>query len=453
MFFRHRDNESLGHRLGIGLAVGLVVIFLLQTAVIWLIASRLVEQNVLGNLEHESETLLSMTAVDGNRLHFDTPLHALQYHRPFSGHYFHIRSDADNTGLRSRSLWDANLPMEKMPTGESNHSYSHLFSQRLLVLNRVYERDGQRIYISVAEEVNHQNALVRRLMLGFGVVFAITVFLLWLWQQWTLRHAMRVLQVVRQDMDDVWNGRRDRLPLSQTPEEILPMIEAFNAMLERLQQRMQRTRSALGDLAHSLKTPLASIQQHLDAPFTEEARESLQQASNQIKERIERELRIAQLAGVQSALGHVRVDQEAADLVSALATLNPDKVIQLHCPASLSLMADREDILELLGNLVDNACKWAKSRIVVRIVYNDLQQLRLTVEDDGPGMPASALPSLQQRGFRLDEQTAGHGLGLSIVAAIVREYNGTWEYQASEALGGALLMVQLPLRQHHSSSK
>lgn len=448
MFFRNLNNASLGHRLGLGLGAGLVVMFLLQTAAIWQIAARLVEQNVLGNLEHESETLLSMTNFAGQTLQLNAPLHALQYHRPFSGHYYQIRSDNDTVGLRSRSLWDANLPLNGLKTGESDHLYVKLFDQSLLVLNQVYERDGKRIRISVAEEVNHQNILVDRLMLGFGVVFALAMLLLWLWQQWSLRRAMFILQVTRQDMEDIWEGRRESLPVSQTPSEIQPVVEAFNHMLERLQHRMQRTRSALGDLAHSLKTPLARIHQILDSPLDETAKQELRQASEQIQQRIERELRIAQLAGIKSALGRIRLHQEAQDLIDAMTTLYPDKKLSLDCPKRLCLMADREDIIELLGNLIDNACKWAESQVAVNIHYMD-GALNIRVEDDGCGMPDDALPALQQRGVRLDEQVAGHGLGLAIVAAVIREYNGQWRCCHSPLWGGACVEVSLLLSECH----
>lgn len=456
MFFRNLNNASLGHRLGMGLAAGLVVIFLLQTAATWLITSRLVEDNILGNLEHESETLLAMTNFSAGALTFTVPLHALQYHRPFSGHYYQIRSDNDSLGLRSRSLWDESLPMNSLTTGTSHHFYIHLFDQSLLVLNQVYERDGKHIRISVAEEVNHQHILMNRLMLGFSLIFALAIILLWLWQQWSLHRAMKILQVTQKNMDDIWQGRRESLPVEQTPSEIRPVVEAFNSMLEQLQQRMQRTRSALGDLAHSLKTPLARIHQILDQPLDHAAKQELHQISDQIQQRIERELRIAQLAGKKSNLGRVNLSQEAQDLVFAMTTLHPDKHVGLDCPKRLCLMADREDIIELLGNLVDNACKWAKSDVAITIEYNH-EALNVRVEDDGHGMPENALPTVQQRGMRLDEQVAGHGLGLAIVAAIVKEYHGAWEVCQSPHLGGACIDVSLTLKpclsHHHCASK
>ncbi len=449
MFFRNLDNASLGHRLGMGLAAGLVVIFLLQTAATWLITSRLVEQNVLGNLEHESETLLAMTNFSGKTLTFSVPLHALQYHRPFSGHYYQIRSDNAPIGLRSRSLWDETLPENHLETGASHYFYIQLFDQSLLVLNQVYERDGKHIRISVAEELNHQHILMNRLMLGFSLIFALAILLLWLWQQWSLHRAMKILQVTRENMNDIWQGRRESLPVDQTPSEIRPVVEAFNNMLEQLQQRMQRTRSALGDLAHSLKTPLARIHQILDQPLDDAAKEELHQISDQIQQRIERELRIAQLAGKKSNLGRVNIYQEAQDLIFAMKTLHPQKQVSLHTPKQLCLMADREDIIELLGNLVDNACKWAQLKVSVTIEYTN-EQLHVRVEDDGIGMPDNALPILQQRGTRLDEQVAGHGLGLAIVAAIVREYHGGWEVCESPHLGGACVDVVLMLKQCQS---
>ncbi len=445
MFFRHLADPSLERQLGLGLALGLVVIFLMQTAAVFWIASRLAEQNVLDHLEHETETLLGISAFEGSRLRFRVPLQALQYHRPFSGHYYELQG-GDGPPLRSRSLWDAKLPENSVRVGESRHMRRKMFDQSLLILQRAFEREGRVVRITVAEEMEHQNRLTERLMLADASVFAVAVLLLWWWQQWSLRRTMRVLQRLRQDMQDLWDGRRDRLQIAHAPSEIQPLIYEFNAMIDRLQHRMQRTRLALGDLAHSLKTPLARIHQLLDAgEWNADMRAQLRQACEQIQQRVERELRIARLSGIKAVPGRLALHREASDLIDAMRTLYPEKDLRLHCSEALCLMADREDVMELLGNLLDNACKWATARVRLRLSYEE-GVLQAVVEDDGPGMPDDALPILQQRGTRLDERKAGHGLGLSIVAAIVREYEGEWHARRSEKLGGACIVVRLPLR-------
>ncbi len=446
MFFRHLDNRSLGRRLGIGLAAGLVVIFILQTTAVFWIAYQLAEQNVLEHLRHESETLLAMTSIRHHTLHIDHTFHALQYHRPFSGHYYQLRSNNGSPDIRSRSLWDANLPDNHLQVGASQAVRRQLFGQSLLILHSAYERDGELVRITVAEEMDHQNHLTRQLMLADAVVFAVAMLLLWWWQQWTLHRAMGVLQRLRQDMQELWDGRRDRLPTAHIPMELSPLVEEFNYMIERLQQRMQRTRNALGDLAHSLKTPLARIHQLLDnEPFDARARQQLRRASEQIHQRIEHELRIAQLSGIRTVPDRLPLHKEASELIEAMRTLYPQQHIVLDCPAMLCLMVDREDILELLGNVLDNACKWARSYVSLKLVWQD-GELVVTVEDDGPGMPEEELASLPQRGVRLDERKQGHGLGLSIVAAILAEYNGRWQLQRSSQLGGACVCLYLPVR-------
>jgi signal transduction histidine kinase len=160
---------------------------------------------------------------------------------------------------------------------------------------------------------------------------------------------------------------------------------------------------------------------------------------------LERQLGRARLAGGASPGQRTELAREVAQLVRALRTIYRDKELDIRCeiPPKTVFPGDREDLLELLGNLMDNACKWARQRVRVRAGM--AADLSLVVEDDGPGCPEEMLSELARRGARVDESTAGHGLGLSIVRDVVDGYGGRLQFGRSPFLGGFQVQVSIPL--------
>jgi signal transduction histidine kinase len=223
-------------------------------------------------------------------------------------------------------------------------------------------------------------------------------------------------------------------------------VRKLNGLLAVQTARLERSRQAAGNLAHALKGPLAVVLRALEpeAPAAQE-RDGARAQLAKVNALIERELRRARLSGAPAAGAWFDADAELGPLIRLLRQIYADKALRIDwtAPHPDPLPFDREDMLELLGNLLDNACKWGRQRIRVAIRVAD-GACRIEVEDDGPGCPEPALSEILARGSRLDERTAGHGLGLSIVREITGLYRG--ELRLGRAsLGGLRAELSLPL--------
>lgn len=419
--------------------VGLV---LAQTS-LWLFEVGL-QRYLEAGLRNDSESLLMALVRGPQGLQLDERRLSPAYQRPFSGHYFHI--DFADNHWRSRSLWDQELPLLDHPGLHSNLQLGPE-GQQLLVLRADYRRLGQSISISVAQDytpVRESFQRMRQVGLGLGLTGLLLILVL---QRVTVRRALRPLENAREQIAQLQQGQRSQLD-AQVPLELVPLVAQINHLLAHTEDSLKRSRNALGNLGHALKTPLAVLLslascEKLDAH--PELRKILREQLEQVQQRLNRELNRARLAG--DALPGAQFDC-AAELPGLLATLNMIHGDHLHlgytAPAGLHLPWDREDMLELLGNLLDNACKWADAEVRLSIVET-AEGFVLAVEDDGPGIPEAQRDQVFSRGTRLDEQTDGHGLGLGIARDIVEAWGGELVLQESE-WGGLKVVVKLPRR-------
>ena len=230
--------------------------------------------------------------------------------------------------------------------------------------------------------------------------------------------------------------------------ELEPLVAQINHLLAHTEDSLKRSRNALGNLGHALKTPMAVL---LSAASSEALKghpqlsQLLRDQLEQIQQRLNRELNRARLAGETLPGALFDCEKELPVLLATLNMIHGDHLdLSYHVSPGLQLPWDREDLLELLGNLLDNACKWADADI--RLSVSETQQgYLLVVEDDGPGIPEAQRNQVLGRGARLDEQIDGHGLGLGIVRDIVEVWGGTLQLQESE-LGGLKALVELPKR-------
>lgn len=434
--------KSIQARLSLGLVAVLVVVgVVLAQLTLWLFEAGL--QRYLENgLRKESENLLVALVRGPSGLQLDERRISAAYQRPFAGYYFRI--DFDNGTWRSRSLWDLDMPKPAAPGLSDSHELGPE-GQQLLALRADYRRLGQDISITVAQDYSPVREGFRRLQqigLGMGLVALILVLVL---QRITVTRSLRPLERARQQIAQLQQGQRSQLD-AEVPSELAPLVGQINHLLSHTEDSLRRSRNALGNLGHALKTPLAvllslaSSERLKDLP---EMRAQMRGQLEQIQQRLARELNRARLAGDALPGAQFDCDAELPGLLGTLGMIHGEGLLLARdVPAGLLLPWDREDVLELLGNVLDNACKWADSEVRLGITA-DADGYRLWVDDDGPGIPEGQRQQVLERGSRLDEQVDGHGLGLGIVRDIVEAWGGQLALLQSP-LGGLRICIELP---------
>jgi two-component system sensor histidine kinase PhoQ len=263
-----------------------------------------------------------------------------------------------------------------------------------------------------------------------------------------LRWSLKPLRRVATEIKDIETGRRDELS-SGYPEELQPLTVNLNALLRQGHAHLERYRNALADLAHSLKTPLAVLRGALDNDADPgELRRTLGEQVERMNRTVDYQLQRAAASGRIALSAPLPVAPLARKILDSLAKVYAERAPQLRSEiaATTVFYGDEGDLLEILGNLADNACKWCRRRVVVRAWPSDhggRTELIVEVEDDGPGIPADQAPLLLNRGQRADPTVAGHGIGLAVVRDLVEEvYYGRLEIGRG-ALGGARVRARL----------
>jgi signal transduction histidine kinase len=430
---------SLRRGLTWSLGIGLGVLFLVQWVVISLAFREAAEEYLASRLETDTEAILAAVAFDPDgQLRLDPTRVDPAFQRVFSGRYFVILADGA-ASLRSRSLWDTDLPLPRQEVGaEQRLSAPGPQDQLLLVVSKAYRLRERPLVVAVAEDVSGLAASLRGFQIAYGAASLIVLVLLVVLQRAVVDRALLPLERVREELRRLHQGQIQRIE-AHAPSEIAPLVSELNGLLDVLGERLRRSREAVGNLAHALKTHLAVFSHVLDEP---EARaqpgitQPLQGSVAAMSRLVERELKRARLAGGRVPGERVRLAEAMDELADALQKIYADKNIhfEVSIPRELVFEGDREDLLELVGNLIDNACKWCKGH--VRISAGLGTELALVVEDDGPGARPDDLSLLTQRGVRGDHSKPGSGLGLAISAEVARSYGGVLRFEPSSVLGG-----------------
>lgn len=428
---------SLYQRLGLGLGGLLLVLLLLQAGITFWTLSDGTESYVRERLGHDQESLLAALEI-----HQGLPLLPSgginpSFTRPFSGHYYQLHFGV--LTLYSRSLWNAELPHPPLSPGEKQFSWvTGPHNQPLLVLSAGYTKGNLPLVLSVAEDISTMQAARNRWLQFQALLALLAVLGLGTVLHILLRQGLHPLTGVVDDLERLERGTIDRLG-EQVPVEVAPLVQAFNRTLEQLQQRLARSRNALGDLSHTLKRPLTRMGQLLEKhPWPE-----MEQETATMRQHIDRHLKRGRLAGAAPGTGIVDLAASAQAVWQVLRPVYSDRGLAFSLEGKAQVRLDREDALELLGNLLENACKWGHSKVRVTLKQSETQVI-LTIEDDGPGCPEAQLATLVQRGVRADESVPGHGLGLPLVQEIVASYKGTLTLSSSERLKGFQAQVTLP---------
>ncbi|MBX9709086.1 MAG: sensor histidine kinase [Caulobacteraceae bacterium] len=275
-------------------------------------------------------------------------------------------------------------------------------------------------------------------LLALGVGLVIAVFL-------QVQIGLRPLFALRNEIANVRKGRAARIEHAY-PLEIQPLAEQVNRLLDHNQEVVERQRTHVGNLAHALKTPLSVMLAEADGksdPLADIVRRQTEVMKGQVDHHLRRARAAARAAhglGDRTPVGEV-LDEMAVMLERVFQT--KDVEIDWRAPDDLAFLGERQDLQEILGNLMENACKWSKRRVRVSAGPSGLGQMIAVVEDDGPGLPEGQREAVLKRGTRLDEDAPGSGLGLSIVDDLTRAYGGRLTLGASD-LGGLKAVLELP---------
>jgi signal transduction histidine kinase len=406
-----------------------------------------VERNFDARLGVLLEGLVAGSEIDPEgQLELRLQLGEPRFSQPLSGWYWQINA-GERTLDRSTSLWDQRLPVALTRPGQ-NAATSEVpgpLGQELRLLVRAIRLPGvdEPLLYAVAGDRAEISAEKRRfdrlLSLALGVLFLGLLGALLL----QVRIALLPLRRIEAALAAIRAGTTRRLE-GRFPAELQPLAQELNALLDHSEALIERARTHVGNLAHGLKTPLAVLTN--EAARREGALAALvgRQVA-QMRRLVDHHLARARAMATGSIIGaRTEVAPLLVDLRRTLLKIYAARqlTIEVACPPELAFRGARQDLEEMLGNLLDNACKWAAHKIEVR-VEREGERLRLTIADDGPGLAADQRAKVLERGRRLDERMPGSGLGLAIVADIVELYGGGIALERA-ATGGLGVTLDLP---------
>ncbi len=380
-----------------------------------------------------------------------------RFNRPSSGLYAGVSGEKNS--WRSRSAIGKNLPFDNVlpPSNEIKFSgpvdtgsgpiYLVSLGVNWEVPNR---RNKVPLTFHVAEDASVLDAELSAFRRTLLVYLGGLGLLLLLLQLLVLRWSLLPLRRVSSDLTKVERGETERLS-GRYPLELTGLTTSVNGLIESERDHLKRYRNTLSDLAHSLKTPLAVTRNQLESePDGDALRGAMMEQVRRMDQIVAYQLSRAATSGQHTFATPVAIEQHAEEIVMSLEKVYATKNIlcEFDIDAKARFYGEQGDLLELLGNLLENAFKWAKHRVLLTVKSIAATQahrsgLLLCVEDDGPGIPPERIDYLLQRGVRGDERVQGHGIGLSIVQDILKAYRGELKVTQSEMLGGAAFQIRI----------
>lgn len=445
---------SLSRRLLVFVSIALVVFFGLTALALDALFRDLAQRSLRELLDAQLVALIAAaeTAADGRVAGASTAADS-RLQTPGSGLYAEIREQGGTTLWRSPSVAGTFLEFDSPSDAASvaprvqrlADGSSVAIAERVIRWEFAAGRAPQQLVFAVAgstRSYEEQLALYRTRLFGglvvAGLLVLATVALLLRW----LTSPMRRLQ---QEIEAVEAGQLATLGTGY-PLELAGVAAGLNTLLQGERRRIQRYRDTLGNLAHSLKTPLAVIRNAMGGVAdAASVRTQVGAEVERMQGIIEHQLRRAATSGRVIGQQPVDIAPIVQQLRAAMLKVHARKdfVIELAVPRELQFIGDAADLTEALGNVIDNACKWCQARVRVAAELATDRLLRIIVDDDGPGMPDELLESGPLRGRRADESTPGHGIGLAMVVDTAELYGGQLRLDRSP-LGGARVVIELP---------
>ncbi|HEY8335086.1 MAG TPA: sensor histidine kinase [Tardiphaga sp.] len=458
--------SSLSTRLFISATAWVVVILLITGIVLSSVYRQATERAFDRRLNLYLRTLIAEVGApddpqDKDLQSLGEPLFEL----PLSGWYWEIaRTDSGKTETRaSRSLWDKKLPLledqgvELTPAGIRQGYVEGPEGQKLRMVERPVDlgADGK-FRVSVAGDATEIVEETRTFDYYLGSTFLALAIVLGLTTIFQVRFGLAPLKRISDAIADIRSGRAERLE-GEFPVEIAPLARETNALIDANRAIVERARTHVGNLAHAIKTPLSVIVNEANShnasrlgrdPFAAKVLEQADVMRDQVAHHLER-ARIAARLTIVGTITEVAPAIEALCRTMEKIHRDRDIAIDVQADASAQFRGEKQDLEEMAGNLVDNACKWADSRVFIEVLVerqgasDPAPKLRIIVDDDGRGLSAAERATVARRGQRLDETKPGSGLGLSIVTDLAALYGGSLTL-GTAPIGGLRAELVLP---------
>jgi signal transduction histidine kinase len=449
--------SSLALRLFLSATAWTVVILVATGIILSSIYHEAVESSFDRRLSVYLRTLVADVAAPEQSSDRGTPtLGEPLFELPLSGWYWQITAlDIGKPEVRSsRSLWDTGLPRlrdEDATTSPDGARHGYAIGpeeQRVRLLERTVDlgEDGRYLIVVAGDPQEIDDAVRsfdRALLATFGTLAAVLLVI----TMFQVRFGLAPLKRISEALAAIRAGTAERLE-GRFPVEIAPLARETNALIDANREIVERARTHVGNLAHALKTPLSVVVNEAagrDDPLAVKVTEQAHIMRDQIARHLERARLAAGLKVVASVSSVVPV---VAALTRTMEKIHQGRgiAIDLDAPADVRFRGERQDLEEMVGNLVDNACKWAQMRVSVEVVAerrDGIAAVRIIIDDDGPGLGPAQRDQVARRGRRLDETKPGSGLGLSIVLELATLYGGNLQL-GNAPIGGLRAELVLP---------
>ncbi|WP_415905585.1 sensor histidine kinase [Neptuniibacter sp. QD48_55] len=401
----------------------------------------LVDDLVVSRLKQDAESLITSIDKKNAAWQVDEKYLPTVYQRVRSGHYFILSWNKEQ--IRSRSLWDTVIDVSEFSSGDTEeYQYFENAGERWLVYQETFTKKGQTFSLWVAEDITLIEQKQRFYEWILVAVAGLSIFGFVLWQRYVIRTGFNRLAPVQEAIENNKNTGELSFP-KDVPQEISGLVESIRKLVSGSEEQLSRSRMALGNLAHELKKPLQELKIHASMLTDTAQRKAIEKSIEQLHRRIDSELRRARISGAPMPGYLFSFAEELLHLEVLLNQIHDRKLALSVNSEHDKLPFDRDDMLELLGNLLDNAWKYSQSEVRIT-VETDGNYWFFYIDDDGEGISESKIEQANKRGVRVDENEhlPGHGLGLSICESIARVYGGSLTLSASE-LGGLRVKVEL----------
>ena len=455
---RHNDGASTGSltRRMISIAALWIIVLLVGGGfALDRVLSEAITRNFDSQLEYVLNAMIGSAEIgpDGE-VRFNRPLGDQRFLEPYSGLYWQV-SATGHEPFRSRSLWDRALQQGEAHQGQKLHvaDSDEFDGEPLRVLDREVRLPGSvtewRFQVAASRaNLNDQIAVLRRTLVRSFAILGLGLIILAALQA---TYGLWPLRSLRRAVAAVGSGISSRID-AKLPDEVRPLVEELNELLSHNERQAEEARRHAGNLAHALKTPLTVLMNEAVANSPELA-ETVARTTGDMRRQVDHHLARARAVGRRAnAQARSEVWPSLKAVERAMGRMHRHVTVDLAGDQTALVHVERQDLDEILGNLIENAAKYGQGRVFVTVARHvanpgaakKVDFIELLIEDDGPGIPAAARDKLFERGARLDTGKPGTGLGLAIVRDVIGIYGGTITLEESEDLGGLMVRVRLP---------